>query len=381
MARKPVPVSVEGVEFTTKTVSTAELVLDPDNPRLPAADQGASQPRLREILIERFKVTELAESIVTAGYNAFDPILGYQPKQDGKITVLEGNRRVATIQLLLDPELAPKAHRDRWLELSAQLPHPTRNAIQTLSVRVYKKRDAVDVLSYIGFRHVTGVLTWAPLEKAQYIARLIDDFSWTYKQIAQRLGSYPKIVERHYVAYRLVRQAQDEEHPGSELLETSFGVLIRGLQASGVAEFLGVEYPGDPKKSQSPVSKAKLPQLADFVRWTFGTGKTPPVVKDSRQLTQWGKILQSPSAVAYLRRTPSPEFERAWIKSGGQAESVAESLYKAADRLEESAPLVSEYVDNEEVTSAVQQCARFFVQVIEHFPAIAKEYGLKLQNA
>jgi len=43
--------------------------------------------------------------------------------------------------------------------------------------------------------------------------------------------------------------------------------------------------------------------------------------------------------------------------------------------------LVSEYVDNEEVTSAVQQCARFFVQVIEHFPAIAKEYGLKLQNA
>src|SRR5205085_4025096 len=108
------------------------------------------------------------------------------------------------------------------------------------------------------------------------------DFSWTYKQIAQRLGSYPKIVERHYVAYRLVRQAQDEEHPGSEFLETSFGVLIRGLQASGVAEFLGVEYPGDPKKSQSPVSKAKLPQLADFVRWTFGTGKIPPVVKDSR---------------------------------------------------------------------------------------------------
>ena len=117
------------------------------------------------------------------------------------------------------------------------------------------------------------------------------------------------------------------------------------------------------------------------MRWTFGTGKIPPVVKDSRQLTQWGKTLQSPPAVAYLRRSPSPEFERAWIKSGGQAESVAESLYKAADRLEESAPLVSGPLDNEEVASAVQQCARFFVQVIEHFPAIAKEYGLKLQNA
>jgi hypothetical protein len=86
-----------GAEFVLHTASPIELRLDPDNPRLPASDQGASQPRLREIMIERFKITELAESIVTAGYNAFDPLVGTQAKEGADITILEGNRRVATL--------------------------------------------------------------------------------------------------------------------------------------------------------------------------------------------------------------------------------------------------------------------------------------------
>jgi ParB-like chromosome segregation protein Spo0J len=89
-----------------------------------------------------------------------------------------------------------------------------RATIEQIEVIVYGDRDAADVAAYIGFRHVTGVLKWPSLEKAKYIARLVEDHGWTYERIAERLGSYPRHVERHYVAYRLVRQVSEEEIPG-----------------------------------------------------------------------------------------------------------------------------------------------------------------------
>jgi len=80
------------------------LELDPRNPRLALAEEGSSQARLLEIMLDRFKVEELAESILSSGYNTFDPLVGW--KDGATIKILEGNRRVAAIKCLLDPELA-----------------------------------------------------------------------------------------------------------------------------------------------------------------------------------------------------------------------------------------------------------------------------------
>ena len=111
------------------------------------------------------------------------------------------------------------------------------------------------------------------------------------------------------------------------------------------------------------------------MKWTFGTEASAPIVKDSRQLTKWGRILSTPVAISYLKRTTNPDFDRAWLKCGGQAESVAGSLYTAADRLEESVPLVSELKTEEDVKVAVKECTRFLSQILTHFPEIGQEYG------
>jgi hypothetical protein len=118
-----------------------------------------------------------------------------------------------------------------------------------------------------------------------------------------------------------------------------------------------------------------MAELVDFVAWTFGTDDKPRLLPDSRRLTDWGEILQSADAVSYLRRTASPTFERAFFKSGGQAKSVADALFTAADRLEESVPLVSEMISDQDVIEAVGQVARFVAQILEHFPTVGAKYG------
>ncbi len=365
----------EGADHETRQVSPLEVELDPYNPRLTLEEEGSSQAALLEIMIKRFKIEELAESILASGFNPFDPIVGWS--HNDRLTVLEGNRRVAAMQLLLEPQRAPAAYERRWTALSERLTPEVRATIEQIDVTVYRDRDAADVAAYIGFRHVTGVLKWPSLEKAKYIARLVEDHGWTYERIAERLGSYPRHVERHYVAYRLVRQVSEEEIPGAESMEGAFGVLLRALQAEGIAEFIGVEYPGDPERSRQPVPADRVENLRDFVVWTFGTEDRARVLPDSRRLTDLGQILQAPEALAYLRRTADPSFERAFFRSGGQARSLAESLFTASDRLEETVPLVSEHVDNAEVQEGVRQTTRFLTQILRHFPDIANDYGFR----
>src|SRR5262249_33748143 len=156
-----------------------------------------------------------------AGFLSFDPLIGWRNK--GRLVVLEGNRRLAAIQLLLDPERAPARYSTSWRALSDQLSDSIRKDLLQIPVVVCPNREAADVLAYIGYRPVSGVLEWPPVEKAAFIAHLIEVGKWSYKRIAQQLGSKPAYVERHFVAYRLVRQAEELDVPGAQNLRGTFG--------------------------------------------------------------------------------------------------------------------------------------------------------------
>jgi hypothetical protein len=148
------------------------------------------------------------------------------------------------------------------------------------------------------------------------------------------------------------------------------------LQAAGVPQFIGLRYPHDPPASKYPVPPARIENFKDFVRWTFGTKDERRLLPDSRALTEWGKILRSSEAVRYLRLADAPEFERAWAKSGGEAESVADSLYSAAYSLEQVVPLASSYVEDDDVQAAVRRCTLYFGQILRNFPGIAEQHQL-----
>jgi hypothetical protein len=355
--------------------SPLDLQLDPYNPRLSAEEEGGSPAALLQIILERFKLEELAQSFIASGYLPFDPLIGR--RSGDTVTILEGNRRIAALKLLLDPTLAPEKYRRKWEALSAAVPEDKKDGFREVEVSVFPSGEDVDVESYIGFRHVTGVLQWPALEKASYISRLVH-LGWDYKTIAERLGSYPKTVEKHYVGYRIVEQARSLEVPGWDRLAGSFGVLMRALQVPGVLNFLGVTFPGDPHLSAAPIPDEKQDNFKSFIEWTFGTSEKPRLIQDSRQLTRWGKILASTEAVSYLRRATQPSFDRAWFRSGGESESLVESLLQAADYLEQSIPLIPLHKEEQPIVATVERCTAFILQILRDFPDLRDKYGVRV---
>ena len=108
-----------------------------------------------------------------------------------------------------------------------------------------------------------------------------------------------------------------------------------------------------------------------FFTWaTFGSEDRDAILPESRDLTRWGRILQAPAAVAYLRTSKNPRFDRAWLKSGGQEDSLVDMLNAAADNLEDSLPLVADFRGQAEVIDAVDRCSRRLHQILRDFDSV-----------
>lgn len=254
--------------------------------------------------------------------------------------------------------------------------------MKTIRIQLCADRYDTDVLAYMGYRHVNGVMAWDAEEKAAFIASLVENkhVRWSYGDIARRLGSKAPYIEKLYVAHRLIEQARENDVPGHEIMRKQFGVLTRALQSPGIVKFLGITFPKDPAKSRLP-STAPTKSLQDFVMWTFGTDDEKPVLEDSRDLTKWGQTLASPESLRYLRTAPDPRFARAYAKSGGEKEGLLDGLMAASDHLADAIPLIRSHKDNAEVRRAVTRCTDYIAQILVHFPDVAEAQGLALSNA
>jgi hypothetical protein len=91
-----------------KTLSVTSLHLDPKNPRIPELGHEPTQRDIVAELVEHDNVYELAKDISDQGYFPTELLVGVV-EQDQEI-VVEGNRRLAALKLLLSPDLAPEKH-------------------------------------------------------------------------------------------------------------------------------------------------------------------------------------------------------------------------------------------------------------------------------
>ncbi len=79
-----------------------DLVLDRKNPRFGLA-QAADEPEALEILVETADLKELWDSIAERGFEKFEPLVATY--EGGELVVLEGNRRLAAVKLLIEPHI------------------------------------------------------------------------------------------------------------------------------------------------------------------------------------------------------------------------------------------------------------------------------------
>ena len=98
-------------------LAVTSLFLDQLNPRLPRAGGDLSQSEAILDLVENEDVYELAKHISIHSFFPNSDIL-VMPRPGGKQnhwTVLEGNRRIAALKILRNPDLAPEKDRKKCL--------------------------------------------------------------------------------------------------------------------------------------------------------------------------------------------------------------------------------------------------------------------------
>jgi hypothetical protein len=353
------------VEYT----SLETLFLDPMNPRLGRAHTGRhiTQERVLELMRD-WTLDELAVSFLESGFWPQEALLVVREELYGeeRLLVVEGNRRLAALKYLF-ASLNGNAPSRKWAEIAGNRQVPA-HLFDRIPYLVVDSRE--EIQAFLGFRHVTGIKEWKPAEKAEYIAKLIEEHNMTYDDVRRKIGSKTPTVRQNYIAYRLLLQMEDNEEISLEKVEEKFSVLYLSLRTAGVQRYLGLNLQAEPAEAQNPVPHERMHKLENFARWLFGTEEKLPLFTDSRMVDNFGVILDSDEAVEYLEQADRPNFEVAFRKAGGDEPELAKLINNAANNIQLALTRIHHYTQSENIKIAVERFGLDAWQLLSLFPEI-----------
>jgi hypothetical protein len=355
------------IDTKVKYAKLDDLLLDPTNSRL-GRDNTARTPKQDKILelMKDWTLDELAVSFLESGFWPQEALLVVRETLYGRpaLVVVEGNRRLAALKYLHDALDGHPASK-KWTEI-ARHASPPPTLFEEIPYLLVDSRK--DLEAFLGFRHVTGIKEWRPAEKAEYIAKLIEESNMKYDEVRRKIGSKLPTVRQHYISYRLLLQMEDQEEISLPRVEDKFSVLYLSLRTAGVQKYLHIDIKAEPKAAKRPVPADHLNALAKFALWLFGDERTPALVRDSRQVDDFGVILESPKAVAYLERSERPVFDAAFRIAGGDEPEIVRLVEEAADNIEFALSRAHLHTKSEKLGFAVERMGADALQLLRLFP-------------
>lgn len=354
------------VELGLRRIAVSRLLLDNQNPRLPPEAVSYSQNELYSLFERYFNLFPIAQSMADNGYFQEEPLIGI-PGPDDKIIVVEGNRRLAALKFLIDPEIRRLSkRRDDWEKLYEES-QKNEHDLAVVPIVVHEKRE--ELRAILGFRHITGTLKWDTLAKARFVNKLIEEEKGaSFYDIGREVGTRSDTVRRNYVAYRVYKQAKDDFNIDTSDLESRFGVFYTALNNANIRKHVGLDLDKSMEKLKKPIPSKKADELANFISYLHGTAEIQPVFTDSRNISRLGEILASPEARNILHTTR--DFELAYRSTGGEEKTLINNLETAHISLTEAYKTVYRYCENKQVARLVELCFGTMEQILRSCPTI-----------
>jgi hypothetical protein len=166
-----------------------DLHLDPKNVRLEIADAEVEADILEDLFVNE-NALGLVEGICTVGYLTHDVPVAI--KRDGCYVMVEGNRRLAALKAIQNPQLVPD-YRARIAGLASQL--PDRSALAKIRVMVAPNQDEADELIAATHTGVNLRKAWSPGRQAAFFQAQIDNG----RKLPDLVARYPTIEVRKFV--------------------------------------------------------------------------------------------------------------------------------------------------------------------------------------
>lgn len=322
MAKPPKSTLSPGQEF----LAPADLNFDRDNPRF--VNLGfTDEANIVEELYDQADVDELIQSILSAGYIDFEPLIVLR---EGNI-VLEGNRRLAAIRLIASESLRKK------LKVSLPSIDDPKSLPDKVRVIIVENRD--EARSFIGFKHINGPFKWDALAKAKYAAKWYES-GGDISTISRTLGDNHNTVRRLVNGWFALQQSLKDGFDLTQISKKNFAFshLYTALTRPSVRDYLSLnseDLSAPPKIN--PVPAEKRHELEQLMSWLYGQehkGEATLIQSQNPNLNELSKVLAHPEAkamlmakrdlrVAYERVEPaSARFEEALMTAAKQCEDV-----------------------------------------------------------
>ena len=337
----------------TKLLSVSALAFDLKNPRLVEFDIVDREADIIKVLWETMDVRELVLSISASGYFRHEPVIVAQ--ESGRNVVIEGNRRLAAVKLLLQPSLGKEA--------GAKVPSISeehRRSLQKIPALLSTRKGA---WRYLGFKHVNGPAKWGSYAKSKYIADVHRNYGVALGNIAEQIGDTHNTVRRLYRGLMVLEQAERAgvyDRSDRWRGHFAFSHLYVGLQHSGISTFLDLRPASD--EERDPVPAKKKAELRELLVWMYGSRsekKAPVIQSQNPHLRQLDAVLANAEALAAMRN--GAELSVAFEASRPSTNLFEEALVGAKQNLEKARGALSTGYDGSKallgVASAVADLA------------------------
>lgn len=228
--------------WETRRLSIDSLLLDKENPRLPEEMHNESQTSILHYLVNEFNVLDIAKSIVEHGFFVNEmPIVA---KEGKRFFVVEGNRRVAALKLLRNPDLAPPRKKQTYSRLAENI---DTNQWEKMPVYIAPSRDAAAPILLA--RHGSEMTSkWLRIMKMRFIAgdvlKGVD-----HEEIAKKLSinvAEVRTAALTILIREMIRESEIDEKNKNKFLSEKFqtSTLSRYIETRRFAELSGMQLIG-----------------------------------------------------------------------------------------------------------------------------------------
>jgi len=357
-------------------ISVEQLDLDRRNPRLAWREVSEfSDVEVLRVLWKEMAVDEVAMSIAANGYFPSEPLLWVEagPGRNGRktYTVVEGNRRLAAVKLLLDAALREKV---RATELP-QISDERRDELQYIPAIIHADRR--DIWAVLGFRHINGIHPWDSLSKAQYVASVHENYGIELDEIADQIGDRHSTVKRFYRGLKLLQQGEaktDFDRSRISAQRLYFSHIYTAADQREFQVFLGIT--GEGSLTVDPVPVDHLSKLYQLLTWLYGSPNTPAVVRTQNpDLNTLREVVADPRAVAVLNATG--RLDDAFNVAVGDSQRFVDALIGASRNLRQAMETVANgYTGSTELDRQLDEIVRLVRSLRNATRAIRVHLGL-----
>lgn len=250
-----------------KGILLSDLLLDPNNPRLPNYVQGKNEDEIISYMLLEESTLELMQAIGKNGFFQGEQLLVIE--KNDKYVVVEGNRRLTSVKLLNNPKLA-KVQNSLVQKIWDDAIYKD-DSITTLPCMVFENEN--DIHDYLGYKHITGIQPWNLRQKAKYLTYLKEHnfpkqsiFTASF-DLRKMIGSKQDYVNRILVGYQVYVKIKEKAFFKIKDLNDEgfyFSYIADSLRHTNISKYLGVNLGSD-----SPLKELELKKLENWTTWLY----------------------------------------------------------------------------------------------------------------